>query len=496
MSSELSPLRKSYILHKASRWQAWKATSPSHRFFLLVCVCVVPFGGHFVKNGMSSLQQLMLDDKEYPITNTMYGAINSAVSVPNMILPFVGGHLLDRKGSGCILFFLVLMLLGQTLFAWAMERHIWTYALLGRFVFGMGEGSVVVGARAIVAYWFDMSELTFAMGTMVAVTNMAKMAAKATMAPVALHYGGYVYGFWYGDVICLGSFLFAVAVVRITRVLKRLKKRLKFQVRTGAPMDPTLRWLKMYFVVQHKQLFKERIGQTSLRDFTQSFPAMFWILVCLHVTFINVFHLFQNVSASYLYQVHGYSVVDAGYMSSLSHALVMFSPFLGLLLDLVGGRLVWVTMSTVCGVIAYAWLAFSSWTPVVPLLLISLCLSTTPAVLMASIPLTISKERFGIAFGIVEVLDAVGATIGNLLVGYLRDASGGYDDDLYLFLFLAATAFVLSLVLVVMDRRHGGTLGAPTYKPRARSVCDDTDGVVDLAGNLYASDSEDAAPKL
>ncbi|KDO22603.1 hypothetical protein SPRG_12583 [Saprolegnia parasitica CBS 223.65] len=491
--TETTPLRMQYILAKASRWQPWKATSPTHRFFLLLCVCWVPFGGHFVKNGMSSLEQLMLDDPTYPISNTMYGAINSAVSIPNMVLPFLGGHMLDRKGSGCILFFLVLMCCGQTLFAWAMGVHEWPYALAGRIIFGMGEGSVVVGARAIVAYWFDASELTFAMGTMVAVTNLAKMLAKATVAPVALHYGGYVYGFWYGDAVCLGSLLFAVAVVRLTRVLKRLKKRLKFQVRTGAPFDPTLRWLKMYFVVQHKPTI-ERLGHTTLRDFTGSFPAMFWIVVALHVTFINVFHLFQNISASYLYQVHGYSIVNAGYMSSLSHSLVMFSPFLGLLLDMVGGRLIWVVLSTLCGVAAYAWLIFTPWTPIVPLLLISLCLSTTPAVLMASIPLTIPKERFGIAFGIVEVLDAFGATCGNVLVGYLRDTTGAFDYDLYFFLLLAVTAFGLSLLLYVQDAQHGGVLGAPTYKPRARSICDDADAVVDLAQLYVESDSEASPP--
>ncbi|OQR85153.1 Major Facilitator Superfamily (MFS) [Thraustotheca clavata] len=478
MMSEQTPLRKQYLLIKTSKWQPWKATSPSHRFFLLLCICWIPFGGHFVKNGMSSLEQLMLDDPTYPITNTMYGAINSAVSIPNMILPFVGGHMLDRKGYRCILLFLVMMVFGQTLFAWSMQSYQWSLALIGRVIFGMGEGSVVVGARAIVAYWFDTSELTFAMGTMVAVTNLAKMLAKATMAPVAIHYGSYISGFWYGDAVCFASFLFAVIVVRITRILKRLKKKLKFQVRTGAPFDPTLRWLKMYMVVQHKQLANERLCHSSFRDFASSFPTMFWIVVFLHVAFINVFHLFQNISSSYLYQVYGYSIVNSGYLSSLSHSLVMFSPFLGLLLDMVGGRLVWVTLSTICGILAFSWLIFTPFTPIVALLLISLCLSTTPAVLMASIPLTIPKERFGVAFGIVEVLDAIGATFGNLLVGYLRDITGSYDWDMFFFLGLSIISFLLSLSLIFFDDRHGRVLASPTYKSRARSICDDSEPCV------------------
>uniref|UniRef100_M4C4T2 Uncharacterized protein n=1 Tax=Hyaloperonospora arabidopsidis (strain Emoy2) TaxID=559515 RepID=M4C4T2_HYAAE len=63
LSRPRSPLRR------APAWQCWSTTSPSHRFYLLILMSCIPFGGHFVKNGMSSLEQLMLDDKDFPITN-------------------------------------------------------------------------------------------------------------------------------------------------------------------------------------------------------------------------------------------------------------------------------------------------------------------------------------------------------------------------------------------------------------------------------------------
>ncbi|RHY38045.1 hypothetical protein DYB34_013049 [Aphanomyces astaci] len=248
-----------------------------------------------------------------------------------MLLPFVGVHVLDVQGHVSVVYFLLAMCVGHIVVTFALATHTFWLALVGRVVFGVGEGSVVVGARAMVSYWFDASELTFAMGVMVATTSVSKMLAKAT----------------------------------------------------------------------------------------------FWVLVVLNVVFINVFHLFQNISSSYLYQVHGYSVVKSGLVSSLSHVLVLFSPLVGLVIDRLDGRVPIIVLSAVLGVVAYGLLLFTSTPSTVSLLIMSFCLASTPAVLMACVPLNIPKSQFGLtlAFGIVEVIDATGSTVGNLVVGCLRDAT-------------------------------------------------------------------------
>ncbi|KDO22605.1 hypothetical protein SPRG_21161 [Saprolegnia parasitica CBS 223.65] len=428
------------LLQTASRyygasasWLFWLPTAPSHRFYLLVLICLIPFGGHFVKNEMSSLQQLMIDDKEFPISNTIYGAFNSAVSVPNMIIPFVGGHLLDCKGHVTILYFLILMCLGQALFAYAMQLHSIWLAMAGRIIFGLGEGSVVVGGRAIVAYWFDRSELTFAMGTSVGITNISKMLAKATVAPVALYFGSY--------------------------------RDVKHQVRAGAELvsvvAPSLTWLSSYCYVRRAK--KAEVVHEKLSFLAMgSFSPLFWLVVALHVTFINVFHLFQNVSASYFTQVHGYSIVNAGYVSSLAHVFVIFAPLVGLVVDCVGGRIQLILCSSCLSILAYTLLVFTTINPIVPMLMISLCLSVTPTILMASIALSISKHRFGTAFGIVEVVDALGGFVGNLSIGYILDTSGGYNAVMQVLLGLAILTLVLALALAREDARTGNHLAAAT----------------------------------
>lgn len=53
---ELPPPRSP--LHKAPTWQFWQTTSPSHRFFLLLLMSCIPFGGHFVKVSHSCFRLL------------------------------------------------------------------------------------------------------------------------------------------------------------------------------------------------------------------------------------------------------------------------------------------------------------------------------------------------------------------------------------------------------------------------------------------------------
>lgn len=428
------------------------------------------------QNSLSSLEQLMLDDPTFPISNTMYGALISAVSVPNMFLPLIGGRFLDKKGHRSIMLFLLWICVGQAIFALGMQLKWYWLALFGRVFFGVGEGSVVVGSRVFIAYWFRNRELTFAMGVAVAVTNVSKMLAKATVAPIALHFGGYVESLWYSFGICVFSVLVGSLVCSYT---KRLKRIVKQAVRTDVPLENDLLWLKGY--ADKKRIKRQMmLRQTSSVhgaevscESVQEFSRIFWTITILHVTFINVFHLFQNVSSSFLYQTYGYSLVKSGVVSSVSHSCVVFAPLIGLMIDQFGGRMFLIVISSILSIVAYSFMNFTRIDPIVSMLIISICLSFTPTILMAAIPNTVRKKSFGAAFGIVEITDAIGSTAGNLVIGFLRDETGSYEADMLLLLGMAVVALLLSLVLIYEDRQSGWKLSVATTRSRTVSVDDE-----------------------
>lgn len=441
---------------------------------------------------MSSLEQLMLDDKDFTITNTMYGGLLSSVSIPNMIMPFLGGALLDRSGTTHIgvLGFLICMAFGQIIFTLAMQYQCFWMAILGRIVFGIGEGSVVVGSRVIVSHWFEHTELTFAMGATVAIANISKMLAKSTVAPVALYFNSYVFGFWYSVLTCMISVVAGCVVIRYTRQLKKVIKR---QIILGQPIGAEFEWLEKCI---RRKLARKRLGTAASRrkpkyDQLKRFSMVFWLVALLHVVFINVFHLFQNVSSSFLYQRYDYTVVRAGVVSSFSHSIVVLAPVIGLGIDRFGYRMPLVVMAAVMSIVSYLLLIYTSVAPIVSMLLISFCLSFTPTALMASIPLSVPSSCFGMAFGIVEVTDAVGAAVGNLLIGYLRDQSGNYDSDMNLLLGMAIFSLFNAIFLWVYDETHDKSLHEHvSLRVRLTSV-DDEDTCADIGGELGDSSEPD-----
>lgn len=236
------PSRKDSPLPKPppTHWKIWRSSSSHHRFFLLFFTCCIPFGGHFVKNSMSSLEQFMLDDPAFPISNMAYGGLLSAVSVPNMISPFFGGAIIDRLGHASVLSFLWVMLAGQIVFTLAMSSHSYAGAMVGRVLFGLGEGCVVVSSRVMVSHWFQRRELTFAMGASVAMANVAKMLAKSSIAPIALYFGSYLAAMWASVAICVFSLVMGLLVFVFTR---KIRLGLETQLSQGQDIDRHMMWL-------------------------------------------------------------------------------------------------------------------------------------------------------------------------------------------------------------------------------------------------------------
>lgn len=113
---------------------------------------------------------------------------------------------------------------------------------------------------------------------------------------------------------------------------------------------------------------------------------------------------------------------------------------------------------------------------------------------MASIPLVVSSAGFGLAFGVIEVLDAFGSASGNLLIGYLRDRTGNYDADMYFLLGLATVSLVLTCCMCVLDSRTDRVLEKPTRFRHRFSSLDIEDPCGDLGSTLYGTSSGDSSP--
>jgi len=194
----------------------------------------------------------------------------------------------------------------------------------------------------------------------------------------------------------------------------------------------------------------------SLESFVGQLSGLstsFWLLALLHMLFLLVFHLFPNISGHFLHQRWGMNPAEAGYVSSLLSAFVVVgAPLTGYVIDRTGGQLYVVLAASVLACYAYYLLNYTFMDPVYPILLLSLAESCVPTILMALMPLAVSRSSYGIAFGIAEIFDAVGSITGNILMGYIRDATQSYRQCMDFIILLNFVCFCLTVILIILDR--------------------------------------------
>lgn len=90
-----------------------------------------------------------------PLGEAKFNLLYSVYSFPNIIIPLIGGTLIDRIG-GRVVFIITCMfcVAGQFVFAMGGLHNIFWVMILGRVIFGFG-GEVLQGCQStIISNWF------------------------------------------------------------------------------------------------------------------------------------------------------------------------------------------------------------------------------------------------------------------------------------------------------------------------------------------------------
>ena len=97
-------------------------------------------------------------------TQKGFDILISIYSWPNIILPFIGGYIIDKFGTKVILIlFLIIMFIGQMFFNLAISFSRYWFAVLGRALLGLCGPSLFVAIDVIVTHTFKNNYLSVAM---------------------------------------------------------------------------------------------------------------------------------------------------------------------------------------------------------------------------------------------------------------------------------------------------------------------------------------------
>ncbi|KAJ3321949.1 hypothetical protein HDV06_003686 [Boothiomyces sp. JEL0866] len=333
----------------------------------------------------------------------------SAYSLPNIALPFVGGLLMDKMGTNLmIILFASLVCIGQGVLTYGVADKNFNFMLVGRFIFGFGAECLDVGQSDIVTKWFRGHGMAFAFGLNFTVARLFTTFSDNFSSRFA-DAAGINFSMKVGLIICVAGIVSAMLISQLYRLAPG----------EVVSRNPTLQRRPSTLGGAHsrnpsnlsqKQGHKRGESNTSQKQGHKKAPIL--------------------------------SIPDL--ISAVG------SPLCGVLVDYYGHRSQIIIVSGVCFLAAHFILAFSTISPLVGMSLIGVGYSLFASTLWAYIPVFVSDEQVGTAFGIISSVLNIGLFVFPIIIGWIRSTSdpSNYLPTQYFFMALCFVALIAAIALI------------------------------------------------
>ncbi|KAJ3265440.1 hypothetical protein HDU77_005159 [Chytriomyces hyalinus] len=351
----------------------------------LLLAALLQFGNFYAYETPAALNtqlqsHLQMDYDEWQI---ILGLLFSAYSVPNMIIPLVGGSYVDGVDGPrrVMVVSTLLIVLGQGLFhAGIVTKCVWV-SVLGRLVVGIGGETNTIAQTVILSHVFDGDTLLFAMAVCLCVGKLGSIANALISPSVGLQFGVEI-ALLIATAACVVSFVAAVVLfgslakldeTSPTEATPLLASHTveNFSGSINRPIcdseSSSLGGSTAMALSDASTLISEN-GQSTL-DTISCLPLSFWIL-CLLFACHATFYSFNNTASDFLMSRWFHNdPVTAGFVMSLpSTASSILIPIFGSFLNTNANGLVFLTASFVAACFVHLVLGYTLLNPIIPLL--------------------------------------------------------------------------------------------------------------------------------
>lgn len=486
------------------------ASERGYRFVLLFFNCMLTFGSYFCFDMPSVLQDtftgtsnctsnstdkndtgqnhtncnpcegcLGMSDDNYNLLYAIYAWTNAVVVIG-------AGFLIDKLGNrvGVFLFSFLCVLGSSTFAVGAMLKGspaMLPVMLIGRLLFGSGNGSLTIVQNRITAYWFKNKELALAFGICLAFSRLGSVLNFITTQNFESSYG-LTWTLWGGAMLCGLGFLSAIVVS----------------------------FLDVYGVRQlgDTENLKTESKKVRVTD-VKYFSISYWLLALTIMFFYNGVFPFVADSTKFIIKKYGFDKRTAGYISgSVYDVSMLLSPFLGGVIDIIGKRGYLALSCSLATIPVFGILAFTHVYPVVATLWLGITYSFAAASMWPSIPLVVSQATVGTAMGLTTSIQMIGIGISNLIVGQILGDDKHEPADVilnrwkFVMIFLLANSLACcatSTFLNIVDTRRGGILNlSRRQKQLAQAMLNPPRGSISDSGKevTYESSDDETEPLM
>uniref|UniRef100_V5GY83 Lysosomal dipeptide transporter MFSD1 n=1 Tax=Ixodes ricinus TaxID=34613 RepID=V5GY83_IXORI len=342
--------------------------------------------------------------------------------------------------------FSTIIIVGQVLFALgALVNRFWLMQF-GRFIFGVGGESLAVAQNTYSVCWFKDKELNTVFGLQLSISRLGSMANFMTMpflfTSFSKLYSGttglgvtlLVAAFW-----CLLSMLCAVVLAVLDRRAARILKREAAQT-----------------------------GEVVRLQDVRNFPRTFWMLCFVCVSYYVSIFPFIGLGTVFFQRKFRFGAVEANLVDSIPYLISAFaSPVFGILVDLVGRNLLWVTVAVVGTLVSHGLLAFTFINPWVAMVYMGLNYSLLACAFWPLVAMVVPERQLGTAYGMMQSVQNLGLALISMVSGMIVDSSGYFMLEVF-FLAWLCCALIACLLLLMVNAKQGGVLNRDTTKKRIK----------------------------
>jgi MFS family permease len=391
------------------------------RWTVLIFASLAMFGNYYVYDAISPLADVLAAQLNFSDSNI--GLLNAIYSLPNIFMVFIGGIIIDLIGMRkSLMIFGALCMAGAIITA--SSPDIWIMAS-GRLVFGLGAESLIVAVTAALAKWFRGKELSFAMGINLTIARLGSFLALNSPS-----WAKPAYENWQAPLLITVAFA------------------------TFCVLGPIIYWI---LEVRAEKRYDMGSAETDEFKFSHifKFSKSYWFIVGLCATFYGAIFPFQTFAIKFFQHAHDASREYAGFLSSLLVLFAMIAtPLFGLFVDRFGKRTVFMIIGSFMLLPVYLMMAYTGIPLLVPMMIMGVAFSVIPAIMWPAVSYVVPERRLGTAYGLMTMLQNIGLTAFNFMVGFANDAAGagpqnpdGYEPMMWIFTVLVLLAVFFSFML-------------------------------------------------
>ena len=443
--------------------------SPVARWSVLILVALMMFFAYMFVDVMSPLKSLV--ESSLGWNSGVFGTYAASEYILNVCgFLIIAGVILDKLGvrfsgvlsAGLMVLGAAIKFVGvsdwfqttqfaQWLGSWWVEMPASAkMASLGFMIFGCGCEMEGTNVSKILAKWFKGKEMALAMGLEMAIARLGVFGAMWIAPAISNKFGASIMapvGFC-AALLVIGLINFIIFGIMDRKFDSQLVEA-GLATEEKSPEDE-------FHVSDLGAIFKSK---------------MFWIVALLCVLYYSAIFPFQRYATNFIEDTLSIPNDEAAHLFSFFPVLAMvLTPLLGMFLDRVG-KGASMLMAGAC-VMIVCHLSFAFLLPVLPykwfatllIVVLGVSFSLVPAALWPSVPKIIDEKILGSAYCLIFWVQNIGLCLVPVLIGNLREATGGYLVPMIVFAAFGVLAFVFSLLLKKEDKKKGYGLELPNIQ--------------------------------